>query len=73
MAKGGYVLKDCAGQPELIFIATGSEVELAVDAAAQLTAKGRQVTLNLHLHLILLQIYFLMVVEMSCMQLQIRV
>lgn len=41
--KGGYVLVDCAGTPELIFIATGSEVELAVQAAAQLTAKGRQV------------------------------
>ena len=41
--KGGYVLIDCAGTPELIFIATGSEVELAVQAAAQLTAKGRQV------------------------------
>ncbi|WP_016257741.1 transketolase, partial [Yersinia pestis] len=33
IAKGGYVLKDCAGQPELILIATGSEVELAVAAA----------------------------------------
>uniref|UniRef100_UPI003A4D54B2 transketolase-like TK C-terminal-containing protein n=1 Tax=Klebsiella michiganensis TaxID=1134687 RepID=UPI003A4D54B2 len=35
VVRGGYVLKDCAGQPELIFIATGSEVELAVvqDAA----------------------------------------
>ncbi|TVM41070.1 transketolase, partial [Vibrio cholerae] len=28
IAKGGYILKDCAGQPELILIATGSEVEL---------------------------------------------
>ncbi|MDO6498189.1 transketolase family protein, partial [Photobacterium sanguinicancri] len=43
IAKGGYILKDCAGKPELIFIATGSEVELAVEAAAQLTAEGRQV------------------------------
>ncbi|WP_016606202.1 transketolase, partial [Yersinia pestis] len=41
IAKGGYVLKDCAGQPELILIATGSEVELAVAAADQLTATGR--------------------------------
>ncbi|EGR4162311.1 transketolase, partial [Vibrio cholerae] len=32
IAKGGYILKDCAGQPELILIATGSEVELAVAA-----------------------------------------
>lgn len=43
IAKGGYVLKDCAGQPELILIATGSEVELAVAAADQLTATGRKV------------------------------
>lgn len=41
--KGAYVLKDCAGTPELIFIATGSEVELAVKAADQLAAEGRKV------------------------------
>jgi transketolase len=40
VARGGYVLKDCAGQPELIFIATGSEVELAVAAWDQLSAEG---------------------------------
>ncbi|CAH0532608.1 Transketolase 1 [Vibrio stylophorae] len=43
ITKGGYILKDCAGKPELIFIATGSEVELAVEAAAQLSAEGKQV------------------------------
>ncbi|AIN19252.1 transketolase [Yersinia rochesterensis] len=43
ISKGAYVLKDCAGFPELIFIATGSEVELAVAAADQLTAAGRKV------------------------------
>ena len=43
VAKGGYILKDCAGKPELIFIATGSEVELAVKAAEQLTANGKQI------------------------------
>ncbi|MEZ8193280.1 transketolase [Vibrio cortegadensis] len=43
IAKGGYILKDCTGQPELILIATGSEVELAVEAAAQLTAEGKSV------------------------------
>ncbi|WP_260261433.1 transketolase [Vibrio intestinalis] len=43
VAKGGYVLKDCAGKPELILIATGSEVELAVEAAAELTAQGKAV------------------------------
>ncbi|OAT25206.1 transketolase [Proteus myxofaciens] len=41
--KGGYILKDCEGTPELIFIATGSEVELAVNAYDQLTAEGRKV------------------------------
>ncbi|MGF1699591.1 transketolase, partial [Photobacterium makurazakiensis] len=43
IAKGGYILKDCEGKPELILIATGSEVELVVQAAAQLTAEGKQV------------------------------
>ncbi|SUB83660.1 Transketolase 1 [Pragia fontium] len=43
VARGGYILKDCAGVPELILIATGSEVSLAVDAAVKLTAEGRQV------------------------------
>ncbi len=43
IAKGAYILKDCAGKPELILIATGSEVELAVEAAAQLSAEGKQV------------------------------
>ncbi|MGL6261392.1 transketolase [Vibrio sp. WXL103] len=43
IAKGAYILKDCADKPELILIATGSEVELAVEAAAQLTAEGKQV------------------------------
>ncbi|QIQ21049.1 transketolase [Zophobihabitans entericus] len=41
--RGGYILKDCQGQPELIFIATGSEVELAVAAYEQLTKEGRKV------------------------------
>ena len=43
ISRGGYILKDCADQPELIFIATGSEVELAMNAAEQLTAEGRKV------------------------------
>ncbi|UEQ08333.1 transketolase [Pectobacterium versatile] len=43
VAKGGYVLKDSDGQPELILIATGSEVELAVGAYDKLTAAGRKV------------------------------
>ena len=43
VAKGGYVLKDAAGTPDLILIATGSEVELAMAAATELEAKGRKV------------------------------
>ncbi|BCK08534.1 Transketolase 1 [Vibrio cholerae] len=43
IAKGGYILKDCAGQPELILIATGSDVELAVAAYEQLSAEGKAV------------------------------
>ena len=41
--RGGYVLKACEGQPDLILIATGSEVALAMDAAQQLSSEGRQV------------------------------
>lgn len=41
--RGGYVLKDSAGEPELILIATGSEVGLAVAAYDKLTAAGRKV------------------------------
>ncbi len=36
VAKGGYILSDCEGEPELILIATGSEVALAMEAKAQL-------------------------------------
>ena len=41
--RGGYILNDCAGTPELILIATGSEVELAVEAYHQLTNAGKKV------------------------------
>lgn len=43
VARGGYVLKDCDGEPELILISTGSEVGLAVQAFDALTAQGRKV------------------------------
>ncbi|WP_024327605.1 transketolase [Thioalkalivibrio sp. AKL19] len=43
IARGGYVLKDCDGTPDLIFIATGSEVELAVQAADELAGEGKKV------------------------------
>lgn len=44
-ARGGYILKDCQGTPELILIATGSEVGLAHDALNELTAAGHRVRL----------------------------
>lgn len=43
IARGGYILKDCDGTPDLIFIATGSEVELAVQAADELAGEGKKV------------------------------
>ena len=43
IARGGYILKDCVGTPDLIFIATGSEVELAVKAAEVFEAEGKKV------------------------------
>jgi transketolase len=43
--KGGYVLRDCDGTPELIMIATGSEVGLAAKAFDVLTEQGRKVRL----------------------------
>ena len=41
--RGGYILLDCPGTPELILLATGSEVALAVGAAQSLQAEGRAV------------------------------
>ena len=40
VAKGAYILQDCAGEPEMILMATGSEVTLALAAAEQLASKG---------------------------------
>jgi transketolase len=40
ISKGGYILRDSAGLPDLILIATGSEVELAIAAADALSADG---------------------------------
>jgi transketolase len=42
-AKGGYVLSDSNGTPDLILIGTGSEVELCVNAAEQLRQEGKNV------------------------------
>jgi transketolase len=40
VAKGGYVLADCDGTPDVLLIATGSEVHLAVEAKATLAGRG---------------------------------
>ncbi len=40
IARGAYVLKDCDGTPELIVIATGSEVAIALEAVSALQAQG---------------------------------
>ncbi len=40
IARGGYVLKDTDGVPDIVLIATGSEVALAVSAAEELAADG---------------------------------
>ncbi len=43
IARGGYILEDCSGEPEAILIATGSEVALARAAAMRLNREGRRV------------------------------
>jgi transketolase len=43
ISRGGYILSDCAQMPDVILIATGSEVTLAVEAAKQLAHIGTQV------------------------------
>ncbi len=43
VAKGGYVLYDCEGSPELIIIAAGSEVSITLSAAQQLAQLGKRV------------------------------
>lgn len=45
IARGGYVLLDCAAVPEIILIATGSELGIALQAAEELGSRGRQVRL----------------------------
>lgn len=41
--RGGYILKECEGEPDLIIIATGSEVSLAVNTSIKLAEKGHRV------------------------------
>lgn len=41
--KGGYVLRDCDGTPDLIFVSSGSEVALCVHAAQELEKEGKKI------------------------------
>ena len=43
VSKGAYIIKDSEGMPELILIATGSEVDLCVKAAEILSGEGKKV------------------------------
>jgi transketolase len=45
IARGGYVLADCDGTPEVILLATGSEVEIALKAAAESGKRARVVSM----------------------------
>ena len=45
VARGGYVLEDCNGEPEAIVIATGSEVSICREAVSTLNADGAKVRL----------------------------
>ncbi|MEC7581711.1 MAG: transketolase [Pseudomonadota bacterium] len=40
ISRGAYVLKDCDGLPDAIVIATGSEVQICVEAVARLQSEG---------------------------------
>jgi transketolase len=43
VVRGAYILSDCDGQPDAILIGTGSEVQLAMSAATELTSKGKKI------------------------------
>jgi len=45
IAKGAYVLADCEGQPEVLVIASGSELSIALPAVQALLSKGKKVRL----------------------------
>ncbi|WP_081610967.1 MULTISPECIES: transketolase [Rhodopirellula] len=42
-ARGGYILSDCEGTPDVILMGSGSELHMAVDAGEKLTAQGKKV------------------------------
>ncbi len=42
IARGGYILHGCSGKPDIILLATGSEVHLVMDAARLLEESGKK-------------------------------
>jgi transketolase len=45
IARGAYVLADCDGSPDVIVIATGSEVSISLEAVKALQGEGKKVRL----------------------------
>ena len=43
ISRGAYIIKDCEGAPELILIGTGSEVDLCMQAADEMSGEGIKV------------------------------
>lgn len=43
ISRGAYIVHDCTGIPELILLATGSEVQLAINAAKQLNERNKKI------------------------------
>ena len=41
--RGGYVVSDCDGEPEVILMGSGSELGLCINASKELTAEGKRV------------------------------
>jgi len=38
--RGAYVIRDCQGSPDIVILATGSEVHVSIDAASELEKRG---------------------------------
>ncbi len=53
--RGAYVARDCGGEPEVVIVATGSEVSVAIAAAAELTEKKIRVVSMISRELFLAQ------------------
>ncbi len=43
VALGGYIVSDCEGTPDLIFIGTGSELNLCIEASKEISKLGKKV------------------------------